>query len=116
MLVPDLAGGPRLVDEPPPERLVGRELGPQDLQGDLVALRFADGAEDDAHPALEPFLEAVDAEPRAWFEIRHARRIVRFRVRSAKVPIRAGPGVLEPFGDGRGHQGRDRARRLPDRG
>jgi hypothetical protein len=29
------------VDEPPPERLVGGELGAQDLQGDLVAFRFA---------------------------------------------------------------------------
>ena len=74
MLVPNLARGPGLVDEPPPERLVGRELGPQDLQGNLVALRFAYGAEDDAHPAFpEPFLEAVDTETRAWFEIRHGR-------------------------------------------
>jgi hypothetical protein len=80
VLVPDFAGCARFVDEAPPERLVARELGAQDLQGDLVALRFADGAEYDAHPALpEPFLEAVDAETRAWFEIRHARRIVRCR-------------------------------------
>jgi hypothetical protein len=62
------------VDEAPPERLVGRELGAQDLEGDLVALRFSDCAEDDTHPALpEPFLEAVGTETRAWFEIRHGR-------------------------------------------
>ena len=84
VLVPDLAGRARLVDEPLPERLVGRELGAQHLERDLVALGFADGAEDDAHPALaQPFLESIGAESRARFQIRHARRIVRCR----KCPV-----------------------------
>src|SRR5207344_87894 len=63
----------------------------------LLALGLANGAEDDAHRAFaQPFLEAVGAEPRAWFEIRHARRIVRFQERSApEAPVRAGTRVLE---------------------
>ena len=74
MLVPNLACRARLVDEPLPERLVGRELGAEHLEGDLVALGFAHGPEDHAHPALaQPFLQAVGAEPLTGFEIRHGR-------------------------------------------
>jgi hypothetical protein len=40
--------------------------------------------EDHTHPAFpEPFLQAIRAEPLPRFEIHHARRIVRFRERSA---------------------------------
>jgi hypothetical protein len=86
VLVPHLAGRARLVHEPPPERLVGRQLGAQDLERDLVALGLLDRAEDDSHRALaEPFLEAVGAEPVARFEIRHDRED------SPPTPPRPGP-------------------------
>jgi hypothetical protein len=76
VLVPDLAGRPGLVHEPPPERLVGRQLGPKDLERDLLALRFADRAVDDAHPAFaQALLESVGPEAPAGFELGHVLRI-----------------------------------------
>ena len=83
MLVPDLARRARLVDESPPERLVGRELGAEHLERDLVALGFAYGTEDDAHPAFpEPLLEAVGAEPRAG-----SRSATRVRIAGSSNPV-----------------------------
>ena len=72
----DLAGRPGLVHEPAPKRVVGRELRPEHLQRDLVALGLVDGAEDHAHPTLaEAFLESIGADAPAGFEFGHAVRI-----------------------------------------
>ena len=78
VLVSNLAGGTRLVHEPLAERLVARELRAQDLQRDLVALGFAEGAEDDPHGSLaELFLETVGTDPRARFQVCHGREDTR---------------------------------------